>query len=134
MANITVQLGENASVFHDMKTGLTITKGQVVELNLQQQMNPKIKAALGGGHLVRVIGLPKEVKEIEKEVKYNPEEDKAKFIDLFNQRLDIKKLSNNFNLTQLKGIAELFEIEVEEDDTKASIVEAIVGELAPADE
>lgn len=134
MANITVQLGENASVFHDMKTGLTITKGQTVELNLQQQMNPKIKAALGGGHLVRVIGLPKEVKEIEKEVKYNPEEDKVKFIDLFNQGLDIKKLANNFNLIQLKGIAELFEIEVEEDDTKASIVEAIVGELAPADE
>ncbi len=131
MANITVQLGENASVFHDMKTGLTITKGQTVELNLQQQMNPKIKAALGGGHLVRVVGLPKEVKE---EVNHNPEEDKAKFIDLFNQGLDIKKLSNNFNLTQLKGIAELFEIEVEEDDTKASIVEAIVGELAPADE
>lgn len=131
MANITVQLGEHASVFHDMKSGLTITKGQVVELNLQQQMNPKIKAALGGGHLVRVIGLPKEVKE---EVKHNPEEDKAKFIDLFNQGLDIKKLSNNFNLTQLKGIAELFEIEVEEDDTKASIVEAIVGELAPANE
>lgn len=131
MANITVQLGEKASVFHDMKTGLTITKGQTVELNLQQQMNPKIKAALGGGHLVRVVGLPKEVKE---EVKHNPEEDKAKFIDLFNQGLDIKKLSNNFNLTQLKGIAELFEIEVEEDDTKASIVEAIVGELAPADE
>lgn len=134
MANITVQLGENASVFHDMKSGLTITKGQVVELNLQQQMNPKIKAALGGGHLVRVIGLPKEVKEIEKEVKYNPEEDKVKFVDLFNQGLDIKKLSNNFNLIQLKGIAELFEIEVEEDDTKASIVEAIVGELTPADE
>lgn len=134
MANITVQLGENASVFHDMKTGLTITKGQTVELNLQQQMNPKIKAALGGGHLVRVIGLPKEIKEIEKEVKYNPEEDKVKFIDLFNQGLDIKKLANNFNLIQLKGIAELFEIEVEEDDTKASIVEAIVGELAPADE
>ena len=44
MANITVQLGENASVFHDMKTGLTITKGQTVELNLQQQMSPKIKA------------------------------------------------------------------------------------------
>lgn len=131
MANVTVQLGENASVFHDMKTGLTITKGQTVELNLQQQMNPKIKAALGGGHLVRVVGLPKEVKE---EVNHNPEEDKAKFIDLFNQGLDIKKLSNNFNLTQLKGIAELFEIEVEEDDTKASIVEAIVGELAPADE
>ena len=132
MANITVQLGENASVFHDMKTGLTITKGQTVELNLQQQMNPKIKAALGVGHLVRVVGLPKEVQK--EEIKYNPEEDKAKFIDLFNQGLDIKKLSNNFNLTQLKGIAELFEIEVEEDDTKASIVEAIVGELAPANE
>lgn len=100
MANITVQLGENASVFHDMKTGLTITKGQTVELNLQQQMNPKIKAALGGGHLVRVVGLPKEVKK--EEVNHNPEEDKAKFIDLFNQGLDIKKLSNNFNLTQLK--------------------------------
>lgn len=132
MANITVQLGENASVFHDMKTGLTITKGQTVELNLLQQMNPKIKAALGGGHLVQVVGLPKEVQK--EEIKYNPEEDKAKFIDLFNQGLDIKKLSNNFNLTQLKGIAELFEIEVEEDDTKASIVEAIVGELAPANE
>lgn len=132
MANITVQLGEKASIFHDMKTGLTITKGQTVELNLQQQMNPKIKAALGGGHLVRVEGLPKEVQK--EEIKYNPEEDKAKFIDLFNQGLDIKKLSNNFNLTQLKGIAELFEIEVEEDDTKASIVEAIVGELAPANE
>ena len=87
MANITVQLGENASVFHDMKTGLTITKGQTVELNLQQQMNPKIKAALGGGHLVRVVGLPKEVQK--EEIKYNPEEDKAKFIDLFNQGLDI---------------------------------------------
>ena len=132
MANITVQLGEKASVFHDMKTGLTITKGQTVELNLQQQMNPKIKAALGAGRLVRVVGLPKEVQK--EEIKYNPEEDKAKFIDLFNQGLDIKKLSNNFNLTQLKGIAELFEIEVEEDDTKASIVEAIVGELAPANE
>lgn len=132
MANITVQLGENASVFHDMKTGLTITKGQVVELNLAQQMNPKIKAALGGGHLVRVIGLPKEVKK--EEVKYNPEEDKEKFIELFNQGLDIKKLANNFNLAQLKGVAELFEIEVEEDDTKASIVEAIVSELTLAEE
>ena len=132
MANITVQLGENASVFHDMKTGLTITKGQVVELNLAQQMNPKIKAALGGGHLVRVIGLPKEVKK--EEVKYNPEEDKEKIIELFNQGLDIKKLANNFNLAQLKGVAELFEIEVEEDDTKASIVEAIVSELTPAEE
>lgn len=131
MANITVQLGDKASVFHDMKTGLTITKGKTVELNLVQQMNPKIKAALNGGHLVRVIGLPKEVKP---EVKYNPEEDKAKFIELFDQGLDIKKLSNNFNLAQLKGVAELFEIEVEEDDTKASIVEAIVGELTTAEE
>lgn len=131
MANITVQLGENASVFHDMRTGTTITKGQVVELNIAQQMNPKIKAALGGGHLVRVIGLPKEVKK--EEVKYDPEEDKEKFIILFNHGMDIKKLSNNFNLTQLKGVAELFEIEVEEDDTKASIVEAIVGELTSAE-
>lgn len=130
MANITVQLGEKASVFHDMKTGLTITKGKAVELNLVQQMNPKIKAALNGGHLVRVIGLPKEVKQ---EVKYNSEEDKAKFIELFDQGLDIKKLSNNFNLAQLKGVAELFEIEVEEDDTKASIVEAIVSELTSAE-
>lgn len=105
MANITVQLGDKASVFHDMKTGLTITKGKTVELTLVQQMNPKIKAALNGGHLVRVIGLPKEVKQ---EVKYNPEEDKEKFIELFNQGLDIKKLANNFNLAQLKGVAELF--------------------------
>lgn len=131
MANITVQLGDKASVFHDMKTGLTITKGKTVELTLVQQMNPKIKAALNGGHLVRVIGLPKEVKGVE--VKDNPEGDREKFIELFNQGLDINKLSKNFNLAQLKGVAELFEIEVEEDDTKASIVEAIVSELTPAE-
>lgn len=130
MANITVQLGEKASVFHDMRSGLTITRGQIKELNLAMQMLPKVKAALGGGHLVRVVGVPTEVKENKK---YNAQEDKEKFVEMFSQGLDDKKLANNFNLTQLKGIAELFEIEVEEDDTKASIVEAIVGELMPAE-
>lgn len=46
-----VKLGEKASSFSCPTTGVSLTKGKVVELNTEQLNSKKIKQALKGGHL-----------------------------------------------------------------------------------
>lgn len=126
MAKIYVALGKKASSFRDQSQNITILPGQVVELNLYQQNQPKIRAALNGGHLVMVAN-PKQAPEAPKVVK-TPEELHEEFFAMLEVEKDTNKIIKYFTLDQFKQIAELEGIEVEDKDTKKDIFEALTSE------
>lgn len=113
-----VKLGNKASIFHSANLGITIKKNQVVELNAYKSNSVPIRNAINGGFLVVV-----------KDEKYEPEVNlKEKFTKLVKSGVSEDKLKKTFNLAQLKEIAAGFDIEVEESDTKDSILEAIMSD------
>ena len=125
MAKIYVTLGKKASSFRDQSQNITILPGQVVELNLYQQNQPKIRSALNGGHLIMVAD-PKQAPEGPK-VK-TPEELREEFFAMVEVEKDTNKIIKYFTLDQFKQIAELEGIEVDEKDTKKTIFEALIDE------
>lgn len=113
-----VKLGNKASIFHNANLGITIKKNQVVELNAYKSNSTPIRNAINGGFLVVV-----------KDEKTEPEVNlKEKFTKLVKSGVSEDKLKKTFNLAQLKEIAAGFDIEVEDSDTKDSILEAIMSD------
>lgn len=110
-----VKLGKKASIFHDAYRGITITKGQVVDLNIAQQRSPKVQRALNGGFLVRVAEDPTPVKTT-----------MEKFQEMVEAGMSKEKIKKAFTLDQLKEIANNSNIELEEGDTKDTILEALM--------
>lgn len=126
MANKYVKLGDHANVFHDAFTGITLCKGEVIELNERQVTTKRIRTALQSGHLVYTSADDKqdffiETSEIEILSK--------KLVDLYNAGKDYKKTSEAFNLEQLKALAKVAEIEIEDTDTKATITQALFEDI-----
>lgn len=128
-----VKLGDQANIFHDQATGITIRKGEAVKLNAIQLNSKRIKNAIQGGHLV-YTSEPAE----ENDSRVNKEEHlktiKNKLVKLKEKGLDPSKACEAFTLEDLKNIADNMGIEVEADDTKATIVEALFEELESAAE
>lgn len=121
-----VTLGDKAQIFHDQATGITVRKGQVVELNVRQLSVPHIKRALQGGHLVYVQVQKKEQKQVRE-----PEPlDGAKILAAIKKKFDKgqtkEKIVASLNLEKAKAAAEAAEIEVEENDTVETICDAIL--------
>lgn len=123
MAKIFVKLGKKASSFRDASLNLSIRPGEVVELNLYQQNAPRVKRALNGGHLIRVAD-PKQVVENPNPVK-SPEELYEEFQGMIETGAENKTIKSYFTLDQLKQIAAVAEVEIESNDTKATIIEAL---------
>ena len=123
-----VTVGEQANIFHDQATGITICKGEIVELTSRQLLSKRLRVALSSGHLVYTNKVMEEEKS---------KMDKSattllltsRYEDLYNQGKDPSKISQAFTLDELKMIAEGYSLEVEDNDTKASISEAICAEL-----
>lgn len=124
-----VTLGENAQVFHDQTTGITIVKGQVKELSLGQISKKKIKMALSGGHLAYCEAPSKDDAKKDLAPKLDKEALKEKFEKLYLEGLESIKTKDAFTLAELKALAEIYEIEVEADDTKQTITDAIYETL-----
>lgn len=134
MAIKYVTVNENSSIFHDQTTGITVLKGQVKKLNEYQQNSRRIQNALSSGHLVVVTDPEKLPKEGEDMKKLNEAEKvdilKNKFESMYKAGLGTQKFVQNFSLEELKEIASEYDIEAEEKDTKATLVEAILKELS----
>lgn len=118
-----VTLGPKASFFRDSSYDLSIAPGEVVELNVMQLNSRKIRKALQGGHLVFT---EKNKKEAEAPQQYTTEELIESFDSLAVLKNPEKRISKNFTIEQLKEIAPSYGIEVDADDTKATIIKAIL--------
>ena len=133
MASSYVKLGDKANIFHDQSTGLTICKGDVVELTPRQLLQKRVKAAIAAGHLQYTT--PAQAKE---EKKLSAEESlkvlSKKFKDLYDAGKEPAKIAKAFTLDELKLLAEQAEIQIEKDDTKETIAQAICEEIDESDE
>lgn len=112
-----VILNEKASIFHDAYLGITIKKGETYELKSAMLQAPSIKRAINGGFLIRVAEESNTGKSLAQ-----------KFSEMAEAGVSADKLKKTFNLAQLKEIAEANGLEVEADDTKDSIIEALLEE------
>lgn len=110
-----VKLNEKASIFHDAYLGITITKGQVYELRGAQVNAPSVKRAINGGFLIRVVEDPTPKKSLAET-----------FQEMVEKGVSLEKLKKSFNLNQLKEIAQDNGLELEEGDTKDTILEALL--------
>lgn len=126
MASQYVTLGARAYSFHDPALGISVAKGEVLELSDRQLQSRRIRAALNAGHLRIVTEDPKKV------VKYSEEDieklDK-KLRKQVDKGVDPKKIASNFSEEEAKLLAAKHSIELEESDTLESIIEAIVEDV-----
>ena len=117
-----VTLGKKASIFHDAYLGITIRKDQVVDLKVNQMRSAKINRAINGGFLVRVTEEPVVKSPIEK------------FNNMVEAGMSKEKIKKAFSFDQLKEIARENDIELEDNDTKDSILEALLDSTEEVEE
>lgn len=116
-----VTVGNKAYSFTDQALGISIVKGEVVELSAKQMTSKKIVVALNGGHL-RIVQDGETVK------KYNTADVEAldaKLLKLLSSGKKVAKVAKDFTLEEAKLIAAKHEIQVEDSDTVETIFEAI---------
>lgn len=122
--NVFVTTGANAHSFYDPTTGISVVKGQEVELNENQYKAPKIQMALNSGHLVRVN---KEIKEEAKQYS-DSEVEKAlkKLAKMSKDGATKEKMASNFEHSLILLMAEKSNVTVEDGDTDTDLIEAIL--------
>lgn len=136
-----VKLNPKSSIFFDQASKIKVISGEVVELTESQYQLRVIKAALHNGYLqnateeeFKKAGQKKAaaLKEEKEPVKapINVEELQAKFKALVEEGKEAGEIKEKFNTEELKALAESYDIQPEEGDTKATLVEAILEELA----
>ena len=119
-----VILGVKAEVFHDQTTGVTVRKGEVKELNMYQLNSKRIRNAIQGGHLVYTSD-EQETHDTKVAKEENLKRLKSKLTKLKEKGIDPVKASEAFTFDDLKSLAESMDIEVEENDTKVTIVTSL---------
>lgn len=127
-------LGQKASIFFDASTGLKIIKGYIVEPNSKQTTSRKFKNALDNGFIVKVSEEVIDQSKKDHTENLTIPELLLKFKQLLEEGLEPKVIAKKFNLQNLKDIAESIDLEVEEDDTKNTLVEAIINEITEGED
>lgn len=134
-ANIKyLKLGPKASSFYDMSTGLHIVEGEVIAVNEAYLSKGRRTArALQGGHIAYATAEEYNLyhgnESVDMSKDKTPNALSEKFFNLYNNKKSVKEISDAFNKAELVSIAELAEIEVEDSDTKASIIEALIEDI-----
>ena len=116
-----VTVGGKAYSFTDQALGISIVKGEVVELSAKQMTSKKIVVALNGGHL-RIVQDGETVKKYDTA---DVEALDAKLLKLLASGKKVSKVAKDFTLEEAKLIAAKHEIQVEDSDTVETIFEAI---------
>lgn len=121
-----LKLGEKSSFFHDPYSGVTIAKGEVVEVSTSKTFGKKIQSAISSGHIVYTDAPKAADKEFDTEAL------KKKFLDVVVKNTkeeipDIEAIGKKFKLEELKALALVSDIELEESDGKAEIIEALLS-------
>lgn len=119
-----VKLGKKASFFRDSNLDISITTGEVVELNVKQLNSAKIRRALNGGHLVYTEDPRKAEDTAKKELTL--EELVEAFAKMVINGDSKDKIMKTFNLEELKALSKAADIELEPTDTKSTICDALI--------
>lgn len=121
------RLGDKASIFYDASTGIKILRGQEVEVSEKAQNSKKFKSAISNGFifLVKEEQKPLSPQKTERTL----EDIKNSFLSLLESKTETPDLIKKFNLSELTKLAESYELEAEETDTKATLAEAIINVL-----
>lgn len=121
-----ITVGKRANIFHDPVSGITVCKGDVVEVSNRHLMSKRVKGAINAGHLIYVDKAAEEAKADEG---VNTEALLQKFNSLSAKHdSDSAKIAKNFTLDELKELAKSLDIEPEDNDTKEDLVKAILEE------
>ena len=120
-----ISLGPKANGFFDQTTGLTIARGEKVEVNDRQLRSRRISMALNSGHLVIVQPDQKVEKGKEVDIKKLDKKLKAQY----EKGITVDKMAKDINMDQAKALADIHEIEVAEGDTVKDVIEAIVEDF-----
>lgn len=126
MANkIKVTLGQNAYSFNDQSTGLSISRGDIIELSPRQANTVRVKRAINQGHLIMVMD-PQDPK------KYSEDEIKkivAKLKKQHKSGMEVSKAAKAYSLEEVKLAAESLGYTVEDSDTAESLLTSIFEEF-----
>lgn len=121
-----ITVGKRANIFHDPVSGITVCKGDIVEVSNRHLMSKRVKGAINAGHLIYV---DKAAEEAKVEEGVNTEALLQKFNSLSAKHdSDSAKIAKNFTLDELKELAKSLDIEPEDNDTKEDLVKAILEE------
>ena len=120
-----ITLGPKANGFFDQTTGITIARGEKVEINDRQLRSRRIAMALNSGHLV--FAQPDQ--EVKKEKETDLQKLDKKLKAQYEKGVTMDKMSKDITMDQAKALAETHEIEVAEDDTVKDIIEAIIEDF-----
>lgn len=127
-----VKLGPNANFFRASGIDVSVSPGEVVALNAKQMSNRLIRRAINGGHLI--LTEKPGTKKAEEPTELTPDQLNESFLEMVNNGDTEKKLLSNFSLKDLTDIASVHGIEVEEGDTKKTILKAILEEVNGSNE
>lgn len=120
-----ITLGPKANGFFDQTTGITIARGEKVEINDRQLRSRRIAMALNSGHLI--FAQPDQ--EVKKEKETDLQKLDKKLKAQYEKGVTLDKMSKDITMDQAKALAETHEIEVAEDDTVKDIIEAIIEDF-----
>jgi hypothetical protein len=120
-----ITLGPKANGFFDQTTGITIARGEKVEINDRQLRSRRIAMALNSGHLV--FAQPDQ--EVKKEKETDLQKLDKKLKAQYEKGVTLDKMSKDITIDQAKALAETHEIEVDEGDTVKDIIEAVVEDF-----
>nr|DAT27810.1 MAG TPA: hypothetical protein [Caudoviricetes sp.] len=117
-----VTTGEKAYSFHDQCTGITVCRGETIELTATQFRTRRIQMAINSGHLVLV----------DNKVDVGSKEDTDKLLKKMKKQLEsgltIQKISKGYTLEQVKLVAQKNGVTYTDSDTVESILEVLLDE------
>ena len=125
-----ISLGPKANGFFDQTTGITIARGEKVEVNDHQLRSRRIAMALNSGHLIFV----QPDQDVEKEKKVDIQKLDKKLKAQYEKGVTIDKMIKDITMDQAKALADIHEIEVAEDDTVKDVILAIVEDFKEENE
>lgn len=120
-----ITLGPKANGFFDQTTGITIARGEKVEINDRQLRSRRIAMALNSGHLV--FAQPDQ--EVKKERETDLQKLDKKLKAQYEKGVTMDKMTKDITMDQAKALADAHEIEVAEGDTVKDIIEAIIEDF-----
>lgn len=120
-----ITLGPKANGFFDQTTGITIARGEKVEINDRQLRSRRIAMALNSGHLI--FAQPDQ--EVKKEKETDLQKLDKKLKAQYEKGVTLDKMSKDITMDQAKALADTHEIEVAEGDTVKDIIEAIIEDF-----
>lgn len=120
-----ITLGPKANGFFDQTTGITIARGEKVEINDRQLRSRRIAMALNSGHLI--FAQPDQ--EVKKEKETDLQKLDKKLKAQYEKGVTLDKMSKDITMDQAKALAEIHEIEVAEGDTVKDIIEAVIEDF-----